>query len=123
MKHSDQWKGYTRLPCEQEYSEDVSHIHRGLNVEPTREELNKLSKACGRLWELDLNRLTPGKDYTVQCGEGKKVYHKGNKAPKICSAGWKRVYCGDLCTPVSVHSLITTTPTKDTRISHPAGGA
>ncbi|CAO2039899.1 unnamed protein product [Urochloa humidicola] len=62
------------------YSEDVSHIHHGLNVEPTREELNSLSKACNRLWELDLNRLSPGKDYTIDCGEGKKVYHKGDKA-------------------------------------------
>ncbi|PVH66725.1 hypothetical protein PAHAL_1G329300 [Panicum hallii] len=30
--------------------------------------------------ELDLNHLTPGKDYTIECGEGKKVYHKGDKA-------------------------------------------
>ena len=80
MKHSEEWKRYKRLPSEQEYSEDVSHIHHGLNVEPTREELNNLSKACARLWELDLNRLTPGKDYTIECGEGKKVYHKGDKA-------------------------------------------
>jgi len=80
VKHSEEWKRYKRLPSEQEYSEDVSHIHHGLNVEPTREELDNLSKACARLWELDLNRLTPGKDYTIECGEGKKVYHKGDKA-------------------------------------------
>ncbi|RLN09482.1 poly(U)-specific endoribonuclease-B-like [Panicum miliaceum] len=79
-QHSEEWKGYKRLPSEQEYSEDVSHIHHGLNVEPTREELDNLSKACARLWELDLNRLTPGKDYTIECGEGKKVYHKDDKA-------------------------------------------
>ncbi|CAL5020585.1 unnamed protein product [Urochloa decumbens] len=79
-KHTEEWKVYKRLPSEQEYSEDVSHIHHGLNVEPTREELNSLSKACNRLWELDLNRLSPGKDYTIECGEGKKVYHKGDKA-------------------------------------------
>ncbi|CAN6245345.1 unnamed protein product [Urochloa humidicola] len=80
QQHSEEWKVYKRLPSEQTYSEDVSHIHHGLNVEPTREELNSLSKACNRLWELDLNRLSPGKDYTIECGEGKKVYHKGDKA-------------------------------------------
>ncbi|XP_039790741.1 poly(U)-specific endoribonuclease-B-like isoform X2 [Panicum virgatum] len=80
QKITSEWKRYKRLPSEQEYSEDVSHIHHGLNVEPTREELDHLSKTCARLWELDLNRLTPGKDYTIECGEGKKVYHKGDKA-------------------------------------------
>lgn len=80
MKHSEEWKGYKRPPSEQEYSEDTSHIHHGLNVEPTREELNNLSKACSRLWELDLNRLIPGKDYAIECGEGKKVYHEGDNA-------------------------------------------
>ncbi|KAK3154775.1 hypothetical protein QOZ80_2BG0194940 [Eleusine coracana subsp. coracana] len=79
-QHSEEWKGYKRPPSEQEYSEDTSHIHHGLNVEPTREELNNLSKACSRLWELDLNRLIPGTNYVLECGEGKKVYHKGDKA-------------------------------------------
>ncbi|GJM86308.1 hypothetical protein PR202_ga02157 [Eleusine coracana subsp. coracana] len=86
QQHSEEWKGYKRPPSEQEYSEDTSHIHHGLNVEPTREELNNLSKACSRLWELDLNRLIPGMDYTIECGEGKKVYHRGDKASEnlIC---------------------------------------
>ncbi|KAL6634844.1 hypothetical protein ACP70R_027515 [Stipagrostis hirtigluma subsp. patula] len=79
-QHSEEWKGYKRPPSEQEYSDDFSHFHHDLNVEPTREELNDLSKACGRLWELDLNRLVPGKDYTIECGDGKKVYQKGDKA-------------------------------------------
>lgn len=39
-----------------------------------------MSKACSRLWELDLNRLVPGKDYRIECGEGKEVYQKGDMA-------------------------------------------
>lgn len=39
-----------------------------------------MSKACDRLWELDSNRLVPGKDYEIDCGEGKKVYDKGDRA-------------------------------------------
>jgi poly(U)-specific endoribonuclease len=77
---SEEWKGYKRPPSEQEYSEDTTCIYHGLNVEPTREELDNLSKACTRLWELDLNRLIPDKDYAIECGEGKKVYHKRDKA-------------------------------------------
>lgn len=74
------WNGYKRPPSEQEYSEDVGQIHHGLNVEPTREELNSLTEACSRLWELDMNRLVPGKDYRIECGEGKKVYQKDDMA-------------------------------------------
>lgn len=39
-----------------------------------------MSKACSKLWELDLNRLVPGKDYEIDCGEGKKVYQEGDRA-------------------------------------------
>jgi poly(U)-specific endoribonuclease len=42
-------------------------------------ELDNLSKACTWLWQLDLNRLIPHKDYVIECGEG-KVYHKRDKA-------------------------------------------
>ncbi|GJN02190.1 hypothetical protein PR202_ga19514 [Eleusine coracana subsp. coracana] len=80
QQESEAWGGYKRPPSEQEYSEDVGQIHHGLNVEPTREELNSLSMACNRLWELDLNRLVPGKDYRIECGDGKKVYQKGDRA-------------------------------------------
>ncbi|RCV34765.1 hypothetical protein SETIT_7G185200v2 [Setaria italica] len=79
-QQSEAWNGYRRPPSEQKYSEDVGQVHQGLNVEPTREELNSLSKACSRLWELDMNRLVPGKDYRIDCGEGKKVYQKGDMA-------------------------------------------
>ncbi|KAG2567761.1 hypothetical protein PVAP13_7NG266400 [Panicum virgatum] len=75
---SEAWNGYRKPPSEQQYSEDVDH--QGLNVEPTREELNSLSKARSRLWELDMNRLVSGKDYSIDCGEGKKVYQKGDMA-------------------------------------------
>ncbi|KAG8065538.1 hypothetical protein GUJ93_ZPchr0004g39245 [Zizania palustris] len=60
QQQSEACNSYRRPPSEQEYSEDASQIHHGLNVEPTREELNSLSKACSRLWELDMNRLIPG---------------------------------------------------------------
>ncbi|PAN39372.1 hypothetical protein PAHAL_7G238100 [Panicum hallii] len=77
-QQSEAWNGYRKPPSEQQYSEDVDH--QGVNVEPTREELNSLSKACSRLWELDMSRLVPGKDYRIDCGEGKKVYQKGDMA-------------------------------------------
>ncbi|KAK1684441.1 hypothetical protein QYE76_045289 [Lolium multiflorum] len=79
-QQSEAWNAYKRPPSEQEYSEDVGRIHNGLNLEPTREELNSLSEACSRLWELDMNRLVPGKDYRIDCGEGKKVYQKDDMA-------------------------------------------
>ncbi|KAJ3414092.1 hypothetical protein HDV05_007126 [Chytridiales sp. JEL 0842] len=36
-----------------------------LNVNPTQSELSNLSQALEKLWELDVNRLTPGKDFTL----------------------------------------------------------
>uniref|UniRef100_A0ACD5US20 Uncharacterized protein n=1 Tax=Avena sativa TaxID=4498 RepID=A0ACD5US20_AVESA len=79
-QQSEAWNAYKRPPSEQEYSEDAGQIHHGINLEPTREELNSLSEACSRLWELDMNRLVPGKDYRIECGEGKKVYQKDDMA-------------------------------------------
>jgi hypothetical protein len=32
-------------------------------VEPSARELSSLSEACGKLWDLDDNRLEPGRDY------------------------------------------------------------
>lgn len=79
-QQSEAWGAYKRPPSEQEYSEDAAQIHHGINLEPSREELNSLSEACSRLWELDMNRLVPGKDYRIECGEGKKVYQKDDMA-------------------------------------------
>lgn len=39
------------------------------------------------MWELDLNRLVPGKDYQIDCGEGKKVYQKDDMA-EGCLFSW-----------------------------------
>ncbi|XP_031484231.1 uncharacterized protein LOC116253525 isoform X2 [Nymphaea colorata] len=73
MEH---WHGYKRPASEQEYADEVSHV----DLEPTEEELNNLSVACDKLWQLDLNRLVPGKDYEIDCGEGKKAYEKEDVA-------------------------------------------
>ena len=49
-------------------------------VEPTEEELDSLTKACDRLWDLDLSRCYPGKDYVINVQGGKKIYHQGDAA-------------------------------------------
>ncbi|GBG78557.1 hypothetical protein CBR_g27781 [Chara braunii] len=49
-------------------------------MEPTREELNDISLAAARLWELDVNRLVPDKDYQIECGQGKTSYNKRDMA-------------------------------------------
>lgn len=67
----EQLNEYGNEPSEQHYAEEVS-----VNIEPTEEELADISAACNRLWELDLNRLTPGQDYEIDCGGGKKLYNK-----------------------------------------------
>ncbi|XP_010539194.1 PREDICTED: poly(U)-specific endoribonuclease-B [Tarenaya hassleriana] len=73
----DQWQGYKRPASEQHYSED-DQTHESL--QPSQEELSDLSQACNRLWELDSNRLVPGKDYQIDCGEGKRVHQKEDMA-------------------------------------------
>nr|KJB51733.1 hypothetical protein B456_008G230000 [Gossypium raimondii] len=81
MKHlqvnMDHWQGYKRPPSEQEYSDEVG---TGTSIEPSEEELADFLQACNRLWQLDLNRLEPGKDYQIDCGEGKKVFQKEDMA-------------------------------------------
>lgn len=71
------WNEYKRPSSEQDYSDDVDY---GASMEPSEEELSDLSRACNKLWELDINRLVPGKDYQIDCGEGKKVYQKEDMA-------------------------------------------
>lgn len=73
----EQWHGYKRPADEQEYSDEVDI---GSGIEPSDEELNDLLQACKKLWELDINRLVPGKDYEIDCGEGKRVYQRGDVA-------------------------------------------
>ncbi|KAJ0106639.1 hypothetical protein Patl1_18327 [Pistacia atlantica] len=66
----DQWHGYKKPASEQQYSDEVEISS---SLEPSDEELVDFSRACDKLWELDLNRLRPGKDYEIECGEGKKI--------------------------------------------------
>ncbi|KAL4575571.1 hypothetical protein LXL04_022419 [Taraxacum kok-saghyz] len=51
----DNWENFKRPADEQEYSTEVSHNSQ---MDPTQNELNDLSQACNKLWELDYNRLT-----------------------------------------------------------------
>lgn len=60
----------------QDASNQQYAAHASADVTPTREELSDISAACNRLWNLDLNRLTPGRDYEIDCGEGKKSYSR-----------------------------------------------
>ncbi|KAF7828505.1 poly(U)-specific endoribonuclease-B-like isoform X2 [Senna tora] len=73
----DRWDGYKLPPDAQEYSNDVEI---GATLEPSEDELADLSQACNKLWDLDLNRLVPGKDYEIDCGSGKKVFQKEDMA-------------------------------------------
>ncbi|EPS66407.1 hypothetical protein M569_08370, partial [Genlisea aurea] len=71
------WDHYKRPLDEQEYS---GGFECGSETEPTEEELEDLSRAVNKLWELDFNRLSPGKDYEIDCGGGKKVYQTEDMA-------------------------------------------
>ncbi|KAH6831032.1 endoribonuclease-B protein [Perilla frutescens var. hirtella] len=75
--NAEQWNNYKRPLGEQDYSSEVDY---GTNVEPLEDELADMSKALNKLWELDVNRLVPGKDYEIDCGEGKKAYQKEDMA-------------------------------------------
>ncbi|KAL7149982.1 hypothetical protein ABFS83_05G078300 [Erythranthe nasuta] len=73
----DNWNNYKRPASVQGYSGEADC---GADVEPSEEELADLSKALNKLWDLDSNRLVPGKHYEIDCGEGKKVYQKQDMA-------------------------------------------
>lgn len=59
---------------------DVSQYE--INPVPSPEELNDISLACSRLWNLDINRAIPNKDYILDLQNGKKPYQKGDVATK-----------------------------------------
>lgn len=67
------------LSCLQTISDEVNNWSPP--VIPTAEELESLSLACTRLWDLDCNRLSPGTDYTINIQQGKTAYQAGDVAP------------------------------------------
>ncbi|KAG8634216.1 poly(U)-specific endoribonuclease-B isoform X2 [Manihot esculenta] len=73
----EHWNGYKRPPSEQVYSDEVEN---GEKLVPSDQELADLSQAFNRLWQLDINRLVPGRDYQIDCGEGKKVFEREDMA-------------------------------------------
>lgn len=50
------------------------------STEPSATELQDISKAANRLWELDVNRLVPGTDYVINLQKGKKIYDTSDVA-------------------------------------------
>ena len=44
------------------------------DIIPTPEELSSLSSACNKLWDLDVNRLVPARDYVLNPQEGKSKF-------------------------------------------------
>ena len=41
-----------------------------VSLEPSPEELEDVTLACAKLWDLDRNRLTPGEDFQLNIGHG-----------------------------------------------------
>eukprot|EP00252_Welwitschia_mirabilis_P005500 TRINITY_DN15976_c0_g1_i2.p1 TRINITY_DN15976_c0_g1~~TRINITY_DN15976_c0_g1_i2.p1 ORF type:complete len:429 (-),score=75.99 TRINITY_DN15976_c0_g1_i2:82-1368(-) len=73
----DQLESYRRPPAEQVYADETVH---NVELEPTEDELHDLSKACNKLWDVDFSCLLPGRDYEIDCGEGKRSREGGDMA-------------------------------------------
>ncbi|WIA15329.1 hypothetical protein OEZ85_001995 [Tetradesmus obliquus] len=64
-------------------------------LQPTELELTDLSAAVKKLWELDDNRLEPGKDYDIDVQAGKQMHSVGDTAAtrlfaKVSDQVWQR---------------------------------
>ncbi|KAL2901746.1 Poly(U)-specific endoribonuclease-B [Bienertia sinuspersici] len=75
--HMDHWGSYKSPPDEQQYTEEVQDTNE---MEPSEAELSDYKRACAKLWKLDFNRLTPGQDYEIDVGEGKRVHDSEDMA-------------------------------------------
>lgn len=51
-----------------------------MSKQPTPEELASVKEATKRLWDLDVNRLVPGRDYIINLQNGKRVYDQRDMA-------------------------------------------
>lgn len=51
-------------------------------VDPTAAEVYSLPLACSKLWDLDVNRLVPDRDYVLDLQSGKNMYDSGDFASK-----------------------------------------
>ncbi|KAJ3179928.1 hypothetical protein HDU85_004212 [Gaertneriomyces sp. JEL0708] len=63
-------------PAQQSPATPVSHgyAHTQVNVTPTQAELNNVQMAASKLWELDVNRLEPGRDFQINLQNATKVH-------------------------------------------------
>lgn len=86
------WDSKRRIVCDRAYF-DLEHLLPALEkiradalstktppVTPTANELASISLACNRLWELDVNRLVPDRDYRINVQRGKRVFDEGDAA-------------------------------------------
>eukprot|EP01031_Cornospumella_fuschlensis_P029242 gene29242-35298_t len=86
------WDAKRRIVCDKTYF-DFEHLLPTLEkiltdarssqsppVVPRADELASISKACNRLWELDVNRLVPDRDYRINVQRGKRVFDEGDAA-------------------------------------------
>merc|ERR1712137_935303 len=77
---------------------------------PTEQELESISKAAQKLWELDENRLIPGRHYSINLQGSKKVYqHDRDSATESLFELWiKTTFSVNQPTPHFIDCLTTT---------------
>lgn len=63
------------------FSAPVTSTNPAPPVKVDKSELTDLSAAANRLWDLDDNRLQPGRDYVINLQGGTKVYKTTDEAP------------------------------------------
>ena len=56
-------------------------------LEPTSEELHDLSLACSKVWELDNNRLEPGRDIDINLQVMHPSQRSAGQVPHSCDQG------------------------------------
>lgn len=67
------------------FVEGIDHMQAAIQLlnevpEPTVTEMEDLSEAADKLWDLDINRVHPNHDYAINVQGGKKVYDKSDTA-------------------------------------------
>ena len=79
IKYIDRFNATNFLLTLETISNEIEqYSNHDIVAKPNNEEINDISKAANKLWDLDINRVIPEKDYILDLQQGKSLWEEGD---------------------------------------------
>jgi len=82
IKYNDKFNATNFLLTLETISNEIDRCNNhDIITKPNDEEINDINKAANKLWDLDVNRLIPEKDYILDLQQGKNLWDEHDVSP------------------------------------------